>query len=795
MPKRRTLVDAVTGELSRTAGTILSGSVSRLIVSELTLLSCRGQDPPGTWLRQIVGRACHTRRHRLRSPFLSLSSLRTLHAGSFFESVCDSVQFGVIFMKRSITWRSFPLVGNGLSVNAAVVIMGAVALLNSGCASSLLNLTAPSEFGAKLSEMVSKDRPTLINKEEDNDFDTRLETPLLRDYVSVTGNNMIALRGVGLVLGLDGTGGDPPPSHLRKQLLDDMVRRKIPNPGQILASRNTALVMVTAYLPAMVREGQRFDVRVMLPPNSEATSLKGGRLLETRLSEEQTIAGKGNLKGHEYGIANGAILTALGSGGSSRDAPAMLRRGSIPGGAVSTTSRDLEIILRNDFRGIKASRQIERVISERLHDYNNYGQRIPMAESKTDIMLELKVHPIYRNNFPRYQQMIRSMALRESDVSRGLRLEKLARDLLVPEKAAASALQLEAIGRDSIAVLKAALLSDSLEVRFHAAQALAYLRDDSGVSVLKQAALDEPAFRVYALAALSVVTDAEGIMALRELLSADELEVRYGAVRALKENNPGDHSLGTQTFDNRFILHTIDTSGPPAAHVVRYRSPEVVVFGTQQELRLPAVLNVGNRIRVIGKAGESEVTVTKYIINEDPIRQKCSVNLVDVIETVAAMGANYPDIVQMMLEAEKQHNLEGELGIDRLPQAGRVFSRNFGGKSKTARLGTESLTPGLFGNADDAEREEEISDDSALDRVLQDPADDMVESFDAPPQTSSLDEETMIDMPDIEEEIPMDFSDVEVDEPSEFVLEETEFSEPVGSRLKRFFKLPFRKGS
>lgn len=703
-------------------------------------------------------------------------------------------------MKRLIPQWLLPGGSGRLSINPAVVLLGVASLVTSGCASSLLNLSAPSEFGSKLKEMMSKERPRLIDKEDDNDFDTRLETPLLRDYVSVTGNNMIALRGVGLVTGLDGTGGDPPPSSHRKQLLDDMRRRKIPNPGAILARRDTALVLVTAYLPAMVREGQRFDVRVMLPPNSEATSLKGGWLLETRLSEEQTIAGKGNLKGHEYALANGAILTALGSGGSTRDAPAMLRRGSIPGGAVSKTSRDLEIILRNDFRGIKASRQIERVISDRLHDYNNYGQRIPMAESKTDIMLELKVHPTYRNNFPRYQQMIRSLALRESEVARRLRMEKLARELLIPEKAAAAALQLEAIGREAVAVLKTALLSESLEVRFHAAQALAYLKDSSGVEVLKQAAVEEPAFRVYSLAALSVVTDAEGVMALRELMSDDELEVRYGAVRALKENNPGDHSLGTKAFDNRFILHAIETSGPPAVHVVRYRSPEVVVFGKHQELRLPAVLNVGNRIRVMGKAGSSEVTVTKYVLNDEPVRRRCSVNLVDVIETLAAMGANYPDIVQMMLEAEKQHNLAGELGIDRLPQAGRVFSRRFGEETRTAKLGTESLTPGLFGTVDEAEREREVSDDSTLDRLLSDPAEDLGafdESTDLP---LSGDEAEMIDMPDIEEDLPADLTQPDFslseesdasDEPGEFELEETEFAEPMGARLKRIFRLPF----
>lgn len=683
---------------------------------------------------------------------------------------------------------------------SSLLMLSCLTLFTAGCASSLLNLSAPSEFGSKLAEMVSKERPRLVENEEDNDFDTKLETPLLRDYISVTGNNMIALRGVGLVTGLDGTGGDPPPSHLRKALQDEMSRRKIPNQGRILASRNTALVMVTAYLPAMVRNGQKFDVRVTLPPNSEATSLKGGRLLETRLSEEQTIAGKGNVKGHEYAVAHGAILTALGSGGNTRDAPAMLRRGSIPGGAVSKTERNLEIILRNDFRGLKTSKTIENAISSRLHHYNNYGQRVPMAEAKTDIMLELMVHPLYRNNFPRYQQMIRSIALKETPVARRMRVEKLSRDILEPSKAAATALQLEAIGRDAIPFLQSALLSDSLEVRFHAAQALAYLEDSSGVEVLKQAAIEEPAFRVYALAALSVVADADGVIAMRDLLGAEELETRYGAVRALKENNPGDHALGTKDFANQFTLHAIDTDGPTASHVVRYRAPEIVIFGTHQELQLPCFLKAGNNIQIIGKAGDNKVTISRHAINEqDTKRRVSSTNLIEVIETIAALGASYPDVVQMMLEAEKQHNLAGELGIDRLPQAGRMFSRGFGQHGSKAKLGTPSLTPGLFDRVEESEREQEPDDESGLARMfsmtpdVEEDQDSKTPMFDP----SGLSEPPMMEVE--EEAIPMDFQEFNLSEEAgeefedEGIVEKTEFREPMGARMKRIFLSPFQK--
>ena len=108
----------------------------------------------------------------------------------------------------------------------------------------------------------------------EDEFETKIETPLIGEYTNVTGLNSIVLQSVGLVVGLDGTGGDPPPSSSRTLLREDMVRRGVESPNEILRSRDTALVVVRAYLPPMVRDGTRnrkadtFDVEVRLPANS-----------------------------------------------------------------------------------------------------------------------------------------------------------------------------------------------------------------------------------------------------------------------------------------------------------------------------------------------------------------------------------------------------------------------------------------------------------------------------------------------------------------------------------------------
>jgi hypothetical protein len=597
-----------------------------------------------------------------------------------------------------------------------------------GCASSLMNMPGAAMMANrfakddddKAAEDKEKTKDSKREKEEDNDFVNRVETPLLSEYISVEGNTVIVLRGVGLVTGLNGTGGDPTPSALRTQLQNEMARRGIKNSKQILASPNTAMVVVTAYLPAMVRKDQRFDVRVALPPNSNAKSLKGGWLLETRMFEEQTVEGRGSLKGHEYAVAGGAILTSLGVKDNREERQAELMSGTIPGGAISKTDRDLSIVLRTNKRGSRNSERVANAVSERFHTYNKYGQRIPCAKAKTDRLVELKTHEQYINNFDRYQDVIRRIAINESDVARRMRLEQLARDIMDTDKCEKAAIELEAIGNDAIPFLKDALKSEHFAVRFLAAESLAYLGESAGVSTLLEAAKTQPAFRIYALVALSVVDDADAIVALRDLMSEPSLETRYGAFRAMKELDPRDPFLSPVGFKDRFVMYVIDSQGLPMVHVTRRRAPEVVLFGADQSLQLPVVLNAGSNIRVIGESGRSDVEITHYALNAEPQRHRVPNRLLDIIRTCGQLEATYPDIVQMLIEAEQQHNFVGQFGIDRLPQAGRLYVRDgvvaaeAVDEADSRRIGKAKMLPELFDELDEEELKENESEEKLM---------------------------------------------------------------------------------
>jgi hypothetical protein len=659
----------------------------------------------------------------------------------------------------------------------ALMLFGAIVVVCCGC-SSLMQLPS-NGVASRLSEFVKGDPKKDAKRELDFDeeFDTKLETPTVGNYISVQGNTMVPLRGVGLVVNLNGTGGSPPPSPMQTKLRQEMARRNIKSPSKILASDTTALVVVTAFLPPNVRKDQPFDVRILLPMNTSATSLKGGYLLRTRLFEETEVRGSGIHKGGEYAVAEGPVLTAFGATNDETQSKGLLARGSIPGGAKSRTERGLTVVLRKKFQSFRKSKQIADAISTRFKLYDRFGRMEVQAEAKTNALIELRSHPTYRNNFPRFHQVVRHIPLSENEVARRLRMEALAESLLMPSKSAMAAVELEAIGGDAKPFLRTGLDSSHPEVRFFAAEALAYLQDAEGVDVLKAAARDEPAFRVYALAALSIMDNHKSVLALRELMSAESLEARYGAVRALSDMDDDDRGLGTLRFKKKFVMRQIDSKGKPAVHLARRRSPEVTVFNIGQKLMLPAVLNVGERIRVIGHDGDDTVQVTRYRIGEETVRRTCSSRMVDILRTAGELGAAYPDIVQFMVEAEKQDNLAGELGIDRLPQGGRTYLPQVGNsdaesESEVSRkVGTSVRIPGMF------------------DRIEEDDSATKIEELDLTTFKLPKEPELPIGLEDKEDAAEVDATDAELD------LIEADDREKSGGVLKRMLKNPFGQHS
>ena len=152
----------------------------------------------------------------------------------------------------------------------------------------------------------------------------------------------------------------------------------------------------------------------------------------------------------------------------------------------------------------------------------------------------------------------RNIAITETPSQLQARLELLKKQLVDPVTAADAAIRLEAIGDNQAKeILLKGIKTDDPEVRFYAAEALAYLDATEAVEPLVYVAREEPAFRVHALAALSAMDDGAAYDGLRSLLSVKSAETRYGAFRAMSAMAPSDSLLQGEDLDGKFKLHLL----------------------------------------------------------------------------------------------------------------------------------------------------------------------------------------------------------------------------------------------
>lgn len=538
---------------------------------------------------------------------------------------------------------------------------------------------------------------------------------LVGDYISIRrGLKMYVVEGVGLVVGLQGTGGDVGPPY-REMILEEMRKRRFPRPEEFLRSTDTALVVVRAYIPPLVRKGDTLDVEVRIPEGSEATSLRGGSLLACDLTELAYAPGRGAMQGHIMAHASGAILSAQLASDSSSGA---ILRGQIPaGGRYVGEDRDMSVELRREYANHRMSTRIAKRVSDRFYDYDRSGIQRPLATAKTDSQLELKLHSRYRDNYPRYLQCVRHIALRESSVEKNLRMKQMLGDLQFGPTAQLAALQYEAIGSEAIPFLKKGLQSSDFEAQFHSAESLAYLGDTSGLPVLVKAIDEEPAFRVFALAAAAATMSPEATIQLQPLLSHDSQETRYGAFRAMTTIAPEDGAVAGRKMRGEYMLHVLNTQGPPLVHVTQRHKAEVVVFGVDQKLRTPAVLRAGRYIMIRSAPTGEKLHLALLAPDQPERRMEVSTRIEELIRAVDQLGGTYPDVVQMLVEAKSQGNLPGSLGIDALPRAGRVYTRpgsEAAEQEAETEVGGSGDTPNLFQSDDPSQSEVEQPEDPEL---------------------------------------------------------------------------------
>lgn len=492
---------------------------------------------------------------------------------------------------------------------------------------------------------------------------------LVAKFTHPYGMTYLKVEAISMVTGLDGTGEDPPPTPQRAALMADMKRRQIEHADQRIASPDTSLVLVRGFLRPGIQAGDHFDVEVRVPSRGETTSLRSGWLLGARLTE-LAVLGEQIRRGHVLGVAEGAILVDP-NAEADNDNP-RATRGRVLGGGIASKSRTLGLVIDDRFKSVRLSQQIAKSINQRFH-LRTDGRKRGVATPKTDELIEIAVHARYKNNVGRYMRVLQSAAVGETAKQRQQRVALLTEQILDPLTAASAALQLEALGdKQAVEILLKALESPETEVRFYAAEALAYLDETSAVEVLAIVARDEPAFRINALAAMSAMDDLNAFEALRGLLSVASAETRYGAFRSLRAMNPLDSLVAGEEMNGMFSFHELNVEGSPMIHLTNSHRPEIVLFGKQPPLKLPLLIDAGSNLLVNGTQG-GQLKVNRFTNHGDAEQRIVEPTVEAMIRAIVDLGGSYPDVVQALQEAQKQGSLASRLRVDALPEPGRKY--------------------------------------------------------------------------------------------------------------------------
>ena len=139
----------------------------------------------------------------------------------------------------------------------------------------------------------------------------------LKDVARVRDQREVQLNGLGLVVGLAGTGDNRNTQFTIRMIGNMMKRMGIDVPSTTIKVKNVAAVMVTATISPYIKDGGAFDVTVS--STGDASSLDGGTLLLTHLRDSS---------GNVYAKAQGSMIV----GGTERNVAAP--SGIIPNGGI-----------------------------------------------------------------------------------------------------------------------------------------------------------------------------------------------------------------------------------------------------------------------------------------------------------------------------------------------------------------------------------------------------------------------------------------------------------------------------
>jgi hypothetical protein len=156
---------------------------------------------------------------------------------------------------------------------------------------------------------------------------------------------------------------------------------------------------------------------------------------------------------------------------------------------------------------------------------------------------------------------------------------------------------------------------------------------------------------------------------------------------------------------DEFSVHLVDSNASPMIHLSRNFRREVVLFQPRQQFVPPMTMQVGEHLTVTASAGTNEVHLYSSRPGSQGVREErriATTNVVDVIEKASELGATYPDIVDLLMQAYASNNLSSRLEINALPRPQNYATIESIANDRNSQrwLAFHPSTPNLFQDGD-----------------------------------------------------------------------------------------------
>lgn len=485
------------------------------------------------------------------------------------------------------------------------------------------------------------------------------DRPRLVGEVAVA-SGMVAHRfdSIGLVANLQGTGGSVRPSNQREMLMTDMRKHDINNPDEIIDSPTTAATKVRVFSYPGDEVGDMLDLTVELSDQCDATDLRDGYLMPTYLRQIELLNGK-NYSSNDKARASGDLIILPES--VSADGKINPLAGVVLSGGKLMETHLIGLRVRTDYRHVILVKAIQKSINQRFF-FKDASKQKAIAVGRNDWRIDIEALPKYKLDPVHYMSTILALGFYESEEEVAERVDGCRVMLRNRETARQAACELEAVGTKAAAeVLLGGLLEDDLEIRFHSAYSLAYLDRPESVPVLKDIARFHAALRPLCLIGLAINECPDARLALDELLQEPLPELRYGAFWAIRQRNARDPVVTGEMIGAAFRFVQVPSQIPLVA-VSLEKEKEVVLFGGNAVVQLTKELSPTPYLRMI-PMGSGMVRIAKRHPAGDVLQNAVASDLVSILRGMAAIEANYNDVVQMldMLGRTKQISIPVEM--------------------------------------------------------------------------------------------------------------------------------------